>query len=398
MKPSRRRPTISGLGHQHVPAEPSGPARIGKRTKDLTKRLVEGDIAIINHADLDTVAADALVSVEPAAVLNAAKSTTGRYPNAGPGILLEAEIPLIDDLGPGIMDIPEGATVTLAEGTVLVNGAEFATGVRQTAETIAADQTAARDGLAAEMVAFADNTATYVQQEKELLLEGIGVPDVRTKFEGRHALVVVRGHHYKDDLAMLAPYIRENKPILIGVDGGADAILDAGYHLDMIVGDMDSVSEKALTSGAEVVVHAYRDGKAPGAVKVRELGVEPVIFSAAGTSEDIAMILADDHGAELIVGVGTHTTLVEYLDKGRAGMASTFLTRLRIGTKLVDAKGVSLLYRTRISSKQLTWLSGAGIAAVIAALWATDIGQAFFGIIGARLDMIGEWFTRLFGG
>lgn len=197
---------------------------------------------------------------------------------------------------------------------------------------------------------------------------------------------------------MLRSYITENRPVLIGVDGGADAILDAGYKLDMIVGDMDSVSDKALACGAEIVVHAYRDGNAPGLERVQALGVEPVVFPATGTSEDIAMLLADDKGAELIVAVGTHATLVEFLDKGRAGMASTFLTRLRVGGKLVDAKGVSRLYRTRISTVQLMMLSLAGVAAVVAALWSTNVGQTVFGIVIARFDDFTSWVGRLFGG
>ena len=375
-----------------------GRARVGRRTKDLTKRLEPGDVAVIDHVDIDRVAADALVAARPAAVLNAAASTSGRYPNAGPGILLEAGIALVDGLGPQIMTLTDGTDVELRGGKVVVDGVIVGEGVRQTEETVDADVAAAREGLSEEIERFAENTLSYLQREKDLLLDGVGVPDVKTVFEGRHVLIVVRGYHYREDLAMLRPYIKENRPILIGVDGGADAILDAGFKLDMIVGDMDSVSDKALQCGAEIVVHAYRDGNAPGLERVEALGVKPVVFPATGTSEDIAMLLADDKGAELIVAVGTHATLVEFLDKGRAGMASTFLTRLRVGGKLVDAKGVSRLYRTRISNTQLTLLSAAGVAAVVAALWSTAFGQTFFGLMGARLDDLASWVTRIFGG
>ncbi len=376
----------------------TGPARVGKRTKDLTKRLVPGDVAVIDHADIDRVAADALVAARPAAVLNAARSTTGRYPNAGPGILLEAGIVLVDDLGPAVMSVPDGSQVRIDGARVAVGEHTVAEGIRQTFETVEANLAEAREGLGTEIERFAENTLSYLRREKELLLDGVGVPDVRTVFEGRHVLIVVRGYHYREDLAMLRPYITENRPVLIGVDGGADAILDAGLKLDMIVGDMDSVSDKALASGAEIVVHAYRDGNAPGLERVQALGVEPVVFPATGTSEDIAMLLADDKGAELIVAVGTHATLVEFLDKGRAGMASTFLTRLRVGGKLVDAKGVSRLYRTRISNTQLSLLSLAGVAAVVAALWSTNVGQTAFGLVAARLDDLFSWVGRLFGG
>jgi uncharacterized membrane-anchored protein len=375
-----------------------GPARVGARTKDLTKRLKPGDVAVIDHADIDRVAAEALVAAAPSAVLNAALSTTGRYPNAGPDILLEAGIVVVDGIGADLMSVTDGAPVHIAGDEVRIDGQTFDAGTRQTPETVAEAMASAREGLSDEIERFAENTLSYLRKERELLLDGVGVPDVRTSFEGRHVLIVVRGYHYREDLAMLRPYIAENRPVLVGVDGGADAILDAGLRPDMIVGDMDSVTDKALACGAEIVVHAYRDGNAPGLERVRALGVEPVLFPATGTSEDIAMLLADDKDAELIVAVGTHATLVEFLDKGRAGMASTFLTRLRVGGKLVDAKGVSRLYRTRISNLQLTLLSAAGVAAVVAALWSTSAGQTAFGLVGAQIDDIVSWIGSLFGG
>src|SRR5690606_17168553 len=236
----------------------------------------------------------------------------------------------------------------------------------------------------------------YLRRERELLLDGIGVPEIDTVLEGRQALVVVRGYHYREDLVTLRPYIREYRPVLIGVDGGADAILEAGWRPDIIVGDMDSVSDKALGCGAEIVVHAYRDGRAPGVDRVIALGVPHVVFPATGTSEDVAMLLADDKGAELIVAVGTHETLVEFLDKGRSGMASTFLTRLRVGGKLIDAKGVSRLYRHRVSNRQVALLILAGLAALMAALAVTPVGRAFFAVVLARIDDILSWFRILF--
>jgi uncharacterized membrane-anchored protein len=381
-----------------VQAAVQGPARIGARTKELTSRLHHGDVAVIDHVDIDRVAADALVSAAPVAVLNAAPSTSGRYPNTGPKILVDAGIVLVDDLGPSAMTIDEHAVVEIVGGEIVVGGAVVAKGTYQTPQTVAANMAAAREGLSAEIERFAENTMTYLRRERDLLLDGVGVPDIRTSIEGRHVLIVVRGYHYREDLALLRSYIRENSPVLIGVDGGADAIIDAGWQPDMIVGDMDSVSDRALACGAEIVVHAYRDGKAPGLERVKALGVDPVVFPATGTSEDITMLLADDKGAELIVAVGTHATLVEFLDKGRAGMASTFLTRLRVGGKLVDAKGVSRLYRTRISNTQLTLLSGAGVAAVLAALASTSAGQTFFGLIAARLDDVVSSIGNLFGG
>jgi uncharacterized membrane-anchored protein len=224
----------------------------------------------------------------------------------------------------------------------------------------------------------------------------VGVPDITTVLDGRHALVVVRGYHYKEDLRTLRSYIREYRPVLIGVDGGADALIEEGHKPDLIVGDMDSVSDATLRCGAEIVVHAYRDGNAPGLERVRRLGVEPVVFPATGTSEDVAMLLADDKGAELIVAVGTHATLIEFLDKGRSGMASTFLTRLRVGGKLVDAKGVSRLYRSRISNFSLALMLAVGLLALFAALWSTTGGRAFLQVVGARWDDLWSFVVGIF--
>ena len=376
----------------------SGTVRVDTRTKDLTKRLRPGDVAVIDHLDLDRVSAEALVACRPAAVLNAARSISGRYPNLGPAILLGAGIPLVDDLGPDVLSLSEGRTVRVHEGAVYLGDRLVAEGTVQDPATVEASTEEARSGLALQLEAFAANTMDYLRRERELLIDGIGVPEIDTVLEGRQALVVVRGYHYKEDLVTLRPYIREYRPVLIGVDGGADAILEAGWRPDIIVGDMDSVSDKALTCGAEIVVHAYRDGRAPGVDRVVALGVPHVVFPATGTSEDVAMLLADDKGAELIVAVGTHATLVEFLDKGRSGMASTFLTRLRVGSKLVDAKGVSRLYRQRISNGQVLLLVAAGLAAVVTALAVTPAGQTLFGLGGAWFDDLWLAVTSLFGG
>ena len=389
------------LRRRRVPAPPGevvGPARVDRRTKALTKRLHPGDIAVIDHLDLDRVSAEALVACRPAAVLNASRSTSGRYPNLGPEILVAAGVPLVDDLGPDVMTIADGRLLRLVDGAVHDGATVVAEGELQTAETVAAAMEDARAGLSVQLESFAANTMDYLRREHDLLLDGVGVPDIRTAIDGRHVLIVVRGYHYKEDLQILRSYIREYHPVLIGVDGGADALLEAGWRPDLIVGDMDSVSDRALRCGAEVVVHAYRDGRAPGLERVEQLDVPHVVFPATGTSEDVAMLLADDKGAELIVAVGTHATLVEFLDKGRSGMASTFLTRLRVGSKFVDAKGVSRLYRHGISNAQVVLLVLAGLLALGVALASTNAGQTFYGLLAARLDDLWSWVGGLFGG
>ena len=374
----------------------AGPARVDRRTKNLTKRLQPGDVAVIDHIDLDKVSADALVAARPAAVVNAASSISGRYPNLGPQILVEAGIPLLDETGPDVMDIADGEPLRL-DGSDLWSGEEkVATGRLLDAELVQSQMHEARAGLAVQIEAFATNTMEFIRKERDLLLDGIGIPPIATVLDGRHCLIVVRGYHYREDLDMLRPYIREYRPVLIGVDGGADAILESGHKPDLIVGDMDSVSDAALTCGAEIVVHAYRDGRAPGLARVEALGIEPVVFPAAGTSEDVAMLLADDAGAELIVAVGTHVTLVEFLDKGRDGQASTFLTRLRVGGKLVDAKGVSRLYRARIPGKLLVAMLVAGLIAVFVAVASTPAGEAWLQVIAARWDDLWNAFVGIF--
>jgi uncharacterized membrane-anchored protein len=378
----------------------TGTARLDRRTKNLTKRLRPGDIAVIDHLDIDRVSADSLVACKVAAVVNAAPSTSGRYPNLGPGILVEAGIPLVDGVGKEILTrVKEGTELRVEGNRVHLAGPDgtlVAEGVEQTAETVAEAMAEARAGLSVQLEAFAANTMEYMKRERALLLDGVGVPDVATQIEGRHVLVVVRGYDYKEDLQALRPYIRDYRPVLIGVDGGADALKEAGYQPDMIIGDMDSVSDSVLRCGAEVVVHAYPDGRAPGLQRVTDLGVEAITFPAAATSEDIAMLLADEKGATLIVAVGTHATLVEFLDKGRGGMASTFLTRLRLGGKLVDAKGVSRLYRSRISTLALVLLVLAALASIIAALAVSTASHIYFDLLVDQWDSFVFWLENLF--
>ncbi len=334
----------------------SGVVRVDRRTKALIARLQPGDIAVIDHEDLDRVAAETLVGARPAAVINAAPSMTGRYPNIGPLALTEAGIPLIDAAGADVMSIEEGSRVTIRHGTVFLGDDEIATGERQTHEGLQDRILAAKSTMGAELERFAENTLRYIQAEGHLLVDEPDVPEVPgVDFAGRHVLIVVRGIGYKDDLNLLrrSGYIADQKPILIAVDGGADALLDVGRKPDVIIGDMDSVSADALRCGARLIVHGYRDGRAPGAERLDELGLEYEVYGSEGTSEDIAMLLSYEKGCELIVAVGTHNSMVEFLDKGRAGMASTFLVRMKVGMMLVDAKGVSRLYKSTVRTRDL---------------------------------------------
>ncbi|WP_370353439.1 putative cytokinetic ring protein SteA [Catenulispora sp. EB89] len=383
-----RQPDLPGL---------SGVARVDRRTKDLTKRLRAGEIALIDHVDLDGPAAEALLACKPAAVVNAAKSLSGRYPAMGLEILLLAGIPVVDEVGSAVLErICEGDMVRLDGNVILRGSTPVAVGKAVDLDEVVEALAEARSTVSEQIEAFTANTMEYLRAERDLLFDGVGVPDITTELDGRHVLMVVRGTHHKDDLAVLRPYIREYRPVCIGVDGGADALLEGGHKPDIIVGDMDSVSDEALGCGAELIVHAYPDGTAPGLDRVTNLGLPCVLFPAAGTSEDVAMLLADDKGATLIVAVGGHTNLVEFLEKGRGGMASTFLTRLRVGGKLVDAKGVSRLYRSRISNASLAALVLAALTTIIATLLVSPAGKGYLTVLGSLWDDFVFWLRSSF--
>ena len=324
--------------------ELTGHAKLDRRTKNLVKRLSADDIAIIDHTDLDRVSAEALLESGVRVVVNVAESQSGRFPNPGPLALVRGGIRLIDVDGADIFDdVHEGELLTVRGAGLYRNGTCLAAGrvlEERELESALAEQ---RGRVTEALEAFAENTMRYLREEGKLLAEGIDFPAIATRFRDRHALVVARGPGHKRDLRMVRPYIRDFKPVLIAVDGGADALLEAGYKPDVIVGDMDSLSDEALCSGAELLVHGYRDGHAPGEERAQQLGVAYEVVRATGISEDIALLLAYEKGSELIVAVGTHFNLIEFLERNRDGMSSTFVTRLKVGEILIDAKGVSRL-------------------------------------------------------
>jgi uncharacterized membrane-anchored protein len=380
-----------------APGSASGIARVDARTKRLLSRLHPGEIAIIDHEDLDRVSAEGLIARQVGAVVNASRSSTGRYPNLGPLLLRTAGIPLLDEAGPAVMQLIEGTRVHL-DGSKLLSEldgkvAEVSSGRLLDLEDVEEQLDAAKRGIAAEIERFAENTIEYVRNERDVLVEAARLPEVKADFHGRHVLIVVRGQDYKNDLAALRSYVREVRPVLIGVDGGADALLEFGFKPDIIIGDMDSVTTKGLLSGAELVVHAYAGGKAPGLERLEALELDSVVFEATGTSEDIAMLLAYERGAELIVAVGTHANLIEFMDKGRKGMASTFLTRLRVGTILVDAKGVSRLYRSSVKRSDLALLLLVALVTLAASVALSEPLRLYVGLIWIEITQV--WFSLL---
>jgi uncharacterized membrane-anchored protein len=370
----------------------TGTVRIDRRTKDLVKRLQPGDIAVINHRDLDRVAAEGLVGAGVGAVVNAGESISGRYPNGGPIRVVHAGIPLVDRAGEHVLDrLHEGEQVRV-DGAEIWRGDELiATGDAVSADEIQGAMDSARAAIGGELERFAVNTLEYIQREAKLTFEPIELPPIKTQFRGRHALVVVRGHDYRTDLAALRPYIREYQPVLIGVDGGADALLEMRLKPDIIIGDFDSVSEVALGTGAELIHHVHLDGRAPGREALQDWGVPYHEFVVDGTSEDVAMLLAYEAGAQLIVAVGTHASMVEFLDKGRSGMSSTFLTRLRLGPALVDAKGVNRLYEGRVRRRDIALLVGSAILAIIVVSIVSEPIHVF--LRGIELTLRDLWFS-----
>lgn len=366
-----------------ISARPYARVLKDRRTKRLIARLLPGDIAFIHHADLDSTAARALVEKRVSAVINAAQSITGRYPNRGPLVLLQAGVPLLDAVGEeGFEGAPDNQRAILEDANLHFSSGYSITGTRLDMAVVQEQMEAARSNLNRELDRFARNTLSFLDNERSLLFESADVPPLQTRFTDRHVLIIVRGEGYKQDLAQLSEYLKDVRPVLLAVDGGADALMENKLKPDIIFGDMDSVSDAALRCGAELVVHGYPygDGRgAPGLERIRLLGLEAKVFHSAGTSEDAAMLLADTMGARLLVAVGTHFSLEEFLDKGRGGMASTFLTRLRIGSKLVDAKGIGRLWeaQTRFRFRDFTLILLAATTPILAMLLLSDSGRAF---------------------
>ena len=371
------------------PREVRGIARLGKRTKHLVQRLRRGDAAILDHRDLDRVSAEDLIASGVEAVVNTAPSSSGRYPNAGPLLLVQAGVLLVDAPGaPLFAELADGDTIVIQGGEIRRNGDVVARGEVQDPATVQALNDQRRREIGEALEAFAHNTVEHMVAERELLSGRLELPQFSTDFRDRPCLVVVRGVDHKRDIRALRPYVRDVKPILIGVDGGADALIEEGFKPHMIVGDMDSATESTLRCGAELVVHAYPDGRAPGREHLEALGLPYKLVPAPGTSQDVAMLIAAEKSAALIVSVGSHFNLVEFLDKNRRGMSSTFLTRLRIGEILVDAKGVSRLYQPRPGGAPLLLVLGAGLLMLVVLLWSIPALHDLLDLLWLKIQII----------
>lgn len=358
-------------------------------TKNLTKRLSPGDIALISHRDLDEVAARSLVEKEIVGVINTEETISGKYPNRGPEVLMKKGIPIFEVEDLEVVElIKEGDIIEIENEAIILDGREVTKCHYLNNDLIKSLLQKGFDNIELELDAFIENTLEYAKKEKGLVTGSIKIPKVRTEFSNRQVLVVVRGQDYKQDFITIKNYIDDIKPILVGVDGGGDALLEFGYVPDIVIGDMDSVSDQCLLSAKEVIVHAFKDGRAPGYERVKNLGIEPVIYPSPGTSEDIALLLAYENNADLIVALGTHTNMIDFLEKGRPGMASTFLTRLKVGDKLVDARGVNKLYGSDFNIKYLVMIIIAAFIPIIILTLINPITRSFLKLLKIRLRLL----------
>jgi uncharacterized membrane-anchored protein len=360
----------------------------------LVRHLVRGDVALIDHLDIDRVSAEELIAAGAVAVLNCSPSSGGTYPNLGPQLLVEAGIVLVDLPEDSLFDaVSDGdPLVVRCDGAqraeISRKGVLLAVGDVLDLERVSAETEVRRREIGEALERFAHNTIEHMREERELLAGRIQLPRFATDFRDRSTLVVVRGVDHQKDLRALRPFIRDMRPLIVAVDGGADALLEAGLTPSMIVGDMDSAGEAALRCGAELVVHSYPDGRAPGRHRLEELGLQFKLVPAPGTSQDVAMLIAAEKGARLIVSVGSQFNLVEFLDRNRKGMSSTFLTRLRIGEILVDAKGVSRLYRPRPGLAPLFVVVAAGVMAMVAVVWETPALRDVAELLWLKLKLL----------
>ncbi|TKV56173.1 thiamine pyrophosphokinase [Nakamurella flava] len=376
----------------------TGVARVSRRSDALLGRVGPKDIVIIDHRDIDRATADALVRAGVTGVVNASDSISGRYPNLGPEILLASGVLLVDGVGDQIFGkIKDGAKIRIDGGAVYAGENLLAEGVEQTTESVADQMIEAKTGMSSQLEAFAANAIEYMKRERTLLLDGVGIPDLHTDLKGKQVLMVAASADTRAQLKSLKKYIADYRPVLVGVDAGADALRTAGYTPDLIIGNPESIDSQTLRCGAEVVVPAHVDGHAPGLQRLQDLGVGAVTFPGSGTTEDLALLLADCHDAALIVTVGSRATLTDLLDRGRGGAtASTFLVRMRVSNKIVDASAVATLYRSRISWWVVLLLVLAAAAAITAALMVADVGGVYADLLRQWWDNVVAWVRGLF--
>jgi uncharacterized membrane-anchored protein len=374
-----------------------GTAQVDRDLERLLRRVGPGDIVVLDARDLDRVTADALVDAGVAAVINASPSISGRYPNLGPEVLVANGVILIDDTGQEVFKkVKDGARIRVHDGAVYSGDRRLIVGTERGDQEISELMHEAKNGLVAHLEAFAGNTIEFIRSESPLLIDGIGIPDIDLDLNHRHVVIVGEEDSAAEDLKSLKPFIKEYQPVLVGVGTGADVLRKAGHRPQLIVGDPEKMTVDVLRCGAQVVLPADADGHAPGLDRIQDLGIGAMTFPAAGSATDLALLLADHHGAALIVTAGHTATIEEFFDRTRArSNPSTFLTRLKVGHKLVDAKGVATLYRSRISAGAIAFLVLAMLVAIIVALWVSRTDHAVLDWIASYWNRFSLWVQTL---
>lgn len=374
----------------------TGTARVDRRTSAALARAGAGDVLVLEHRDMDRTTAQDIVERGVTAVVNVRPFISGRYPNLGPALLAAAGVVLVDQVDAAVLrSLRDGTQVRLDEGVLHVGEVAVAAGRVVTSEIIAAEMTEARAGLTSQLESFTHNATEFLRREQDLLLHGLGAPELRTPMAARPVVVVVRGYDYATDLRRLRRFIAEQRPVLIGVDAGVDAIREAGLRVDVaVVGEsgLSEASDEGLRGAREVVRHTDRTGRVRGAGRLEALGIRAHDFGSAATTEDLALLLADVGEASAVVCVGTHASLDEFLDRQRIGLASTFLTRLRVGPRLVDARVVPDLHAGRVRHWHLALVLLVGLLALGVAVAATPVGNEWWTDLvewaGATIDRV----------
>lgn len=382
---------------KRAPEEPGlvGTARVDRRTRSLLSRLQPGDIAVLDHLDLDRATAQRLVDAQVSAVVNAAAFVSGRYPNRGPSVLLDAGVLLVDGLGPdSLVAVRDGRTVRVHDGSVYVGADEIAAGRVLDQVRLSEELEAAGSGMSAQLERFLHESTEFVRHEQSLLLERRGVPSLNTATKDRPVAVVVPGPDHAAELRSVRGWLTQERPALVAVDGAADLLLQRKLRPDVVVLSSpdaaveDRVSAAALRAAKDVVLVVDRGaGKVP-TDGLERLGVRPVRFETGATAEDAALLLAGLSEASLVVGIGVNTSLEDFLDRRRGGLSSTYLSRLAVGPKLVDAAAVPRLYSGRVRVWQLVCVLLAGLIAVAAAIAVTPVGQEWVDDLSAGISQL----------
>jgi uncharacterized membrane-anchored protein len=377
----------------------AGTARTDRRISALLPRLRTGDIAVLDQVDLDGPTAEALAEAGVAAVVNRAAMISGRFPNRGPQILLDAGIPMIDQAegtnGRDLLTaVADGRRLLLRGGTVSVGDDVVAEGRSLTAQDVADQLTGAEAGMSTQLHTLTHNSAEFLRREEALLLHGEGIPRVRTKLKNRPVVVVGQGPDDVAELRRIRRYLREVKPVVVATGEGLALARAAGVSPDVVV--LDSRAEdlplaKELRSCRDVVVTEAPGGvrsEGAGSDRFDRIGVRAVPMRTTATPADAALLLADAGGATPIVAVGLRGTVEEFLDGSREGIGSGYMTRLKVGPRLVDATAVPLLYSGQLRARHAYLVLLIGLVVVAAALATTDVGHQWALDLRDQLDQL----------